>query len=66
MDEILKRQELLKKYEEVKTKLDSLDPETKELVIGAIRRTEFELRTEIGMIERNIQMSYLEEKKSTK
>ena len=66
MDEILKRQELLKKYEEIKTKIDSLDPETKELVLGAIRRTEFELRTEIGMIERNMQMSYFEENKATK
>ena len=62
MDEIERRKETLSKYEEVKTKLDSLDPETKELVLEAIRRTEFEIRTEIGMIERNMQMSYLNDK----
>ena len=41
MNKIEKRKETLKKYEEVRTKLDSLDPETKALVLEAIRRLEF-------------------------
>ncbi len=60
MDEIEKRNDLLKKYEDALTKLDSLDNETKELVREAIRRTMFELRNEISMIERNRSMSYFD------
>ncbi len=66
MNEIEKRKETLKKYEEVRTKLDSLDPETKALVLEAIRRLEFELRNEISMIERNMSMQYEPETKITK
>ena len=66
MNEIEKRKETLKKYEEVRTKLDSLDPETKALVLEAIRRLEFELRNEISMIERNMSMQYEPETNRTK
>ena len=64
MDEIEKRNDLLKKYEDALTKLDSLDNETKGLVREAIRRTMFELRNEISMIERNRSMSYIPEGKT--
>ena len=66
MNEIEKRKETLKKYEEVRTKLDSLDPETKTLVLEAMRTKMFEIRDVIGMIERNRSMSYIGEKESTK
>lgn len=59
MYEVEKREEELKKYEAAKTKLDSLDPETKALVLEAIRKTEFALRDEIAMINRNNSMAYV-------
>ena len=66
MDEIERKKEELKKYEVALTKLDSLDPETKALVLEAMRTKMFEIRDIIAMIERNRSMSYLEEKRSTK
>ena len=66
MDEIERKKEELKKYEVSLTKLDSLDPETKALVLEAMRTKMFEIRDIIAMIERNRSMSYLEEKQSTK
>ena len=66
MDEIERKKEELKKYEVALTKLDSLDPETKALVLEAMRTKMFEIRDIIAMIERNRSMSYLEEKQSTK
>ena len=58
MDEIERKKATLQKYEEAKTKLESLDPETKALVLEAIRRVEFELRDEIATIERNMSFAY--------
>ncbi len=63
MEEIEKRLALLSQYEVALTRLDTLDPETKGLVEEAIRRTMFELRSEISMIERNRSMSYIPEEK---
>lgn len=64
MEEIEKRLALLSQYEVALTRLDTLDPETKGLVEEAIRRTMFELRSEISMIERNRSMSYIPEGKT--
>ena len=66
MDEIERKKEELKDYEEALTKLDSLDPKTKKLVLEAMRTKMFEIRDVIASIERNRSMSYLEEKQSTK
>ncbi len=63
MEEIEKRLALLSQYEVALTRLDTLDPETRSLVVEAIRRTMFELRSEISMIERNRSMSYIPEEK---
>ena len=66
MNEIERKREILKKYEEAKAKLESLDPETKSLVLEAIRRVEFEIRDEIAMIERNMSFQYESETTRTK
>lgn len=66
MDEIERKKAELKDYEEALTKLDSLDPKTKKLVLEAMRTKMFEIRDVIASIERNRSMSYLEEKQSTK
>ena len=65
MDEIERKKAILTKYEIALTKLDALDPETKNLVLEAIRRTMFEIRNEISMIERNRSMSYIPEEKES-
>ena len=66
MDEIERKKAELKDYEEALSKLDSLDPKTKKLVLEAMRTKMFEIRDVIASIERNRSMSYLEEKQSTK
>ena len=66
MDEIERKKEELKKYEEALTKLDSLDPETKTLVLEAMRTKMFEIRDVIAMIERNRRQSYLDDEPVTK
>ena len=58
MEEIERKKEMLAKYEEATKKLDTLDPETKKLVLESIRRTMFEIRDEIAMIERNMSYQY--------
>ncbi len=66
MDEIERKKEELREYEEASKKLDSLDPKTKKLVLEAMRTKMFEIRDVISMIERNKRMSYFEDKPSSK
>ena len=66
MDELERKKLELKEYEEALTKLDSLDPKTKALVLEAMRTKMFEIRDIIGMIERNRSQSYLDSETITK
>lgn len=66
MDEIERKKEELREYEEASKKLDSLDPKTKKLVLEAMRTKMFEIRDVISAIERNKRMSYFEDKQSSK
>jgi len=66
MDEIERKKEELKKYERALTKLDSLDNETKALVLEAMRTKMFEIRDIIATIERNRKMSYFDNEQVTK